>query len=365
MTKKSEADKNKREAIIQAAMDCFFEKGYDATSVREIMRRAQGEIGLFYYYFESKDKLFDLVLERFFDGYCKDFERIVECVYRDPFRTLTTFFDYIIIETEQFREKYAANLHKTVRWAIREHTLTILVPYLKEILTALVTCGAKPPLSLDVTAVMLAHGVGSLILHEESTWLNDHRREVKRSANLIMGLSFEWADIMFPEAPGSDDIHEIVSLAESLGDFCPGFDRKMFEAQVRDKILRKEVLVIYHQNVVAGCIGYSRETNEINFLSVAPKYRNRGIAHRLMISTMAEFAPQIEVSLYTYCEGDERGIDANRLFRKLGFHPVEQTTALDTQCQRLATTALPCLPSLLSLWNKKHAENTEIKGTVF
>ena len=84
-------------------------------------------------------------------------------------------------------------------------------------LTALTACGAKPPLSLDVTAAMLAHGVGSIMIHKDSEWTKNHITEIKRSANLIMGLPFEWADIMFPEEPeGEKDIQGIVNLAESM-----------------------------------------------------------------------------------------------------------------------------------------------------
>ena len=46
--------RDKRSEIIKAAQECFFEKGYEATSVRMIMKKVEAEVGLFYYYFENK-----------------------------------------------------------------------------------------------------------------------------------------------------------------------------------------------------------------------------------------------------------------------------------------------------------------------
>lgn len=65
MARKKVTDGGKREQIVAAAMDCFLEKGYDGTSVRSIMKKAGGEIGLFYYYFQNKDDAFDKVLDLF------------------------------------------------------------------------------------------------------------------------------------------------------------------------------------------------------------------------------------------------------------------------------------------------------------
>lgn len=52
--------------MIEAALGLFFIGGYDGASVRMIMSRAEGEVGLFYYCFKKKDEVFDRVLDRFF-----------------------------------------------------------------------------------------------------------------------------------------------------------------------------------------------------------------------------------------------------------------------------------------------------------
>jgi AcrR family transcriptional regulator len=49
--------------IKQAAVDCFMSLGYEATSMREISRRANISVGNVYRYFPSKEALFDYAVE--------------------------------------------------------------------------------------------------------------------------------------------------------------------------------------------------------------------------------------------------------------------------------------------------------------
>ncbi|MGI9063105.1 MAG: TetR family transcriptional regulator [Pseudonocardiaceae bacterium] len=46
-----------RAAIVSAAMELFRERGYDATTMRDIARSADLSLGCAYYYFRSKDEL--------------------------------------------------------------------------------------------------------------------------------------------------------------------------------------------------------------------------------------------------------------------------------------------------------------------
>jgi AcrR family transcriptional regulator len=50
--------------LIDAAQSLFFDKGYDATSVEEIIRRAGISKGAFYYYFSSKEAVLEALAER-------------------------------------------------------------------------------------------------------------------------------------------------------------------------------------------------------------------------------------------------------------------------------------------------------------
>lgn len=339
MARKAAGDGGKREQIAAAALECFLKQGYDGTSVRAIMKKAGGEIGLFYYYFQSKDDVFEKALELFFGEYQRNFSQIADGVYRDPFRTLTKFYEYMRVETIHFRERYADNIHRTVRWAIREYLLTMVTPYLRRIIGGLASLGAVPPLELDVVAVMLAHGVGSMILHEDSAWMERSTIEVQKAVHLIMGMKLPQAELMFPQFPTAGDIPAIVSLAEELQEYFPGFNRRDFEHSIAEKLHKNEILIIRCNGKLAGCAAFSHERSEIDFLAVHPDFRRRGVASRLLISAMAEFPAGTRLSVISYRSGDPLGAGARRLYQRLGFCEGELLTAFGYPCQRLSVSA--------------------------
>ena len=62
----SKRERNKlanREAILEAARKCFLKQGYDAVTVRDVIRITGLAAGTFYNYFPDKDALFRAVLE--------------------------------------------------------------------------------------------------------------------------------------------------------------------------------------------------------------------------------------------------------------------------------------------------------------
>ena len=56
-------ESNSRERLLETATELFAEKGYAATSVREIVERAGVSKPVLYYYFKSKEGLFYAILD--------------------------------------------------------------------------------------------------------------------------------------------------------------------------------------------------------------------------------------------------------------------------------------------------------------
>lgn len=222
MAKKSVVEGGKKDCIVKAALDLFLEKSYDGTSMREIMNRAGGEVGLLYYYFKNKDEVFDSALELFFSHYDADFAAIVAHGRRNPCRVMQDFFEYMEQETLKFREQYADKIHRTVRWAIREHTLTLIEPYLEQIVEIhSIYYGEKPALEPTVAALFLTHGVGSYILHEDWEKFLPHRGEVKRATSLILGMSAKEQELRIPHIATKEDIPGWMALVDEVGGFFP------------------------------------------------------------------------------------------------------------------------------------------------
>src|SRR5580693_1863441 len=54
-----------RQRIVEAARFLFWEKGYAATGLAELLARAEANSGSFYHFFESKDALLRTVLDSY------------------------------------------------------------------------------------------------------------------------------------------------------------------------------------------------------------------------------------------------------------------------------------------------------------
>lgn len=197
MARKPKFDGGTRNRMLEVATKMFFEKSYEGTSVRDIVKEVGCEVGLFYYYYKTKDDLFTDVMEHFFEPYKKDFEILAEDAKINQNRALLRLFEYMKKKVIEFREKYSANMHRTIRWAIREQALTVIEPYIEQIIQILVEHGAQLKMDVHLTAIFLAHGIGSVILHEDADYVKETTNQLRKVVNLIMGLSEEQSKDMF------------------------------------------------------------------------------------------------------------------------------------------------------------------------
>lgn len=81
-----------REAILAGAASAFSERGFAATSMREIVRRSDASLGSIYYHFASKEEILrDLIRDNFARVLARLDERLTGVV--DPRRRLEVFVD--------------------------------------------------------------------------------------------------------------------------------------------------------------------------------------------------------------------------------------------------------------------------------
>jgi len=59
------AERDTRDRIVEAGRELFWEKGFAATGMSELLQRAGANSGSFYYFFESKDALLKTVLQTY------------------------------------------------------------------------------------------------------------------------------------------------------------------------------------------------------------------------------------------------------------------------------------------------------------
>lgn len=320
MSRKPVVDGGMKDKIAKAAMDLFMENGFDGTSVRSIMNAAGGEIGLFYYYFKNKDDVFDAVLDLFFAQYITGFEAIVAHGKRNPCRIMQDFFEYMEKETTDFRRKYADNLHRTVRWAIREHTLTIIEPFIRQVVDIQSSYyGIQPALASGVATLFLTHGVGSAILHEDSEEYMKERGEIKKGISILMGMAQDSQEMRIPYPAEKDDLIGILALLEKEGINFSVADKKKYETQLAKSIKQGEIWVFREQEEILAVILYSKKKQEIQMLVVAQDFRRKGLASKLIETAAAQFPEETEIFALLNNENSSKNVSALKFLEAIGF----------------------------------------------
>ena len=115
-SRQSEGQQETRERLIAAASKVLAEKGYDATTLREISREAQAAPGLVHYYFGGKDQLLVEVLKDMSERYTQATGELSRPVAPDEFMeaALAQPFTRVTEEPEWYRLRYelfALGLH--------------------------------------------------------------------------------------------------------------------------------------------------------------------------------------------------------------------------------------------------------------
>ena len=172
MARKPVLEGGKRDEIIKEAMILFFENGYEASSVRTIMSRVGGEIGMFYHYFKSKEELFDKVTESFFKGYEERFGTLVrDC--SSPAELVEMFLPLFSESMGDFG-KIKGNMHWTVQYAMHAKTLQALKPVIAELLAK---WDVRSDVPEDILAGQLLYGISATIHSEGFEKLSDDEKK--------------------------------------------------------------------------------------------------------------------------------------------------------------------------------------------
>lgn len=187
MARKQKFEGGTKNRIIEVGSKMFLENGFDGTGIRAIMEGVGADVGVFYYYFNTKDELFTDVLARILEPYRPEFEQLVESAKADPFEGLFRLFERLQSAATEFRSNYGDNLHRSVHWSLRSQVLDGIEPYVEEIISMIVENGATPVMDIHTSAVYLANAIGSCYLSEETAWLNVAKPQIAQSVEILMG----------------------------------------------------------------------------------------------------------------------------------------------------------------------------------
>ena len=156
-----EIREEKRQLIMETAMELFALHGYESTSISQIARKANISKGLLYNYFESKEELLETILNTGIDELLEVFDPNKDGVLEVPemeFFLTETF--RIIKEHRNFWKLYMSiSLQTSVFKLIEKRIEELYVPLTKMTVDYFKTAGFKNPVTEAVIFGSLLDGI--------------------------------------------------------------------------------------------------------------------------------------------------------------------------------------------------------------
>lgn len=165
---------SKKDQIIDAAQKMFFEKGFDGVTIRAVQREVGCEVGLFYYYFKSKDEIFEVMFDRFEEAWTAGFEKAVENLEESPFDAAERLFDAVKKFGKKLEKEGRGVMHWSVKMALIGRMTRAAEPFLEAIVEKIKDFGGiRSGISERELTKLAALGIGGLLLGDENMTAND------------------------------------------------------------------------------------------------------------------------------------------------------------------------------------------------
>ena len=183
-----ETNKTKnRQAIIEAGIQVFIDKGVSETTVRDIIRSTGLASGTFYNYFNSKEE----VLVAIFDDFAKEIGKSVrdENVQPESFEEflrikLTRFFKFVSSKPEIYM--IMSNNHNLVNnFSINTPQIILEIDYLKEEISDYIKKGVFPNFDVDLFALVVRPITDSLAQEMMSQKKIDINKYTEKCINFL------------------------------------------------------------------------------------------------------------------------------------------------------------------------------------
>jgi AcrR family transcriptional regulator len=126
MARSVKEPEERRRELIAAALEIFCEKGYEQTSVRDILDVVGGEVGMFYHYFKSKEEIFGLAVGLFLEDYDREFSELC-----DGAASAELGIDRLVALVDRnitaYRQFWAGKLHWSMAAAVHKEMLERMI----------------------------------------------------------------------------------------------------------------------------------------------------------------------------------------------------------------------------------------------
>ena len=181
MPKKQIVEQGKKEVILAAALESFLENGYESTSVRNISQKVGCEVGLIYYYFKTKEELFEQALEVYYAKAEKEMKAIAEA----SDASVEKFIAYLEKKENSYKKIFTSNVHFSVRAAICDKIASLAEVYLTSILEKTNKDGAKN------IAIFLSRGLCRVMISDDTTYYEENKADILKIVNSLINTKTE------------------------------------------------------------------------------------------------------------------------------------------------------------------------------
>lgn len=184
----------RKKELIETALRLFLKKGYEKTSVRDILREVKGSPGMFYYYFSSKEEIFEEAIKYYVDNYVKE---LIE-IFRDEKISLGDKYNKIVSsvikafeDLRSFSKIYYSPQYFPLRVKITFEILDKLVELFSQLIEKI---KKDPQLDSKRCALFILYGVYGL-LHEnleiDSSYIQGVMDFILHVTEKMLGISGE------------------------------------------------------------------------------------------------------------------------------------------------------------------------------
>lgn len=181
----------RKQELIEIAFRQFLQQGYEKTSIRSIVGEANGEIGMFYHHFASKEEIFKTVLEKYNTEYISRIENLIRKEKEGPFIDL---LEHIFSDLEGSLYEYG-NMHRgkvnTQMLIILHHnTLTSLQPIFCELIQEYINRGeiSPPQIETGLLTDFLLFGISAVIHDQGEKSIKVKEKAIKALLGRLLGI---------------------------------------------------------------------------------------------------------------------------------------------------------------------------------
>lgn len=184
MPREAVLEGGKRDEILNAALELFLRNGYEATSIRMILEHVNGEVGMFYHYFNSKQEVFDKAVAFFFKRSGEKISAIVTKHSTLRFM-LEQLYNCYTSSMEELSQLANGSIHWSILYALHDQTLEAMLPAFRSMIHGLLQeAGKDDGYGKEYVASFLLKGISGLV-HDKTFFALPPEIRVQETMELI------------------------------------------------------------------------------------------------------------------------------------------------------------------------------------